>query len=108
MNEAGAIIKLQGIANTVIADWSAKLKHKINPVRVIWSCSFNIGGEFDSDANTITLNKEAFQTLGFYRTERILRHELAHVICWTVYRNQTHDKQFAEINRRLDGADRDD
>lgn len=107
MNEQRALTRLQSTADTVICVWAIKLKYKLQPVLVRWGSLFNAAGEYDCGNHIITLNKLSFETLGFYQMERILRHELAHAICWTVYQNTEHNNQFAEINRLLGGTDRD-
>lgn len=105
MTEQFALRKLQSITDSLIGIWAIKLNCKIAPVKVRWANLFNVGGEYDCGAHTITLNKMSFDKLGFYQIERILRHEIAHAICWKVFENRKHDKQFADINRQVDGIE---
>lgn len=58
----------------------------------------------DSSDSTIKLSKKIYSLYGYEETEKTLRHELAHHICWFKYNTLDHGENFLKICIELKGA----
>ena len=94
----GSIKELQQVADKICEE------RGLPKTKVIWNYRLStVAGRYKRNLFLIEISNRHYLTFGYEKTEKVLRHEIAHHIAWVKHNHKSHGEIFKKICMELGG-----